>query len=102
MIDQNVDDHVDLQIQYRLTWEMVELGQSHKLETKYGAEVWKRITPQDLELLDWVRSSRESFDLADIADHRASLDVQAVMGKPIRHVELQRRATLAAGDWEPI
>lgn len=98
----DIDDHVDLQIQYRLTWEMVELSQSHKLESKYGDEVWKRIKPEEMELFDWVRSSRESFDLADIADHRATLDVQVAIGKPIRNVELMRRATLAGDNWEPI
>jgi hypothetical protein len=103
MSEQNIDDHVDLQIQYRLKWDMVALEQIHRLESKYGRDVWERMKPEDLEKLTWTSSERVSFDLADLADQRATLDLWAITGsQPIRNVEFSRRATLAAGEWEPV
>lgn len=83
----------ELQIEYRLSWEMPETAQIVALEKKYGRGVWPRMNAQDWEKLAWSPFSRTSVDLVDIADQRAQLELwSATHDLPFRKVVFERRA----------
>lgn len=85
----------DLQIEYRLTWEMVVPSQSYKLETKYGRNIWSRMTDDDLAKCTWEEVSRVSDDLIDIADQRATLEMwEQNRDQPVRNIRFERRPAL--------
>lgn len=83
----------ELEIEYRLSWEMPEISQITALEQKYGRGVWPRMTDDNWAKLAWSPSSRTSSDLVDIADQRAQLELwSATHDLPIRQVFFERRA----------
>lgn len=91
-----------LEIEYRLSWEMPNVDQAAKIESKYGKSVWARLTEGNWNKLSWEVVSRTSTDLADIADQRAQLELwAATKDQPIQNIVFERRA-MHLPTWEPV
>lgn len=91
-----------LDIEYRLSWEMPNIDQAAKIEAKYGKGIWSRLTEENWKQLSWEVVSRTSADLADIADQRAQLELwAATKDQPIQNIVFERRA-MHVSQWEPV
>lgn len=105
MIDvtEQEQEHVDLEIQYRLLWDAPKLEQQLHVEKALGDGCWPKLSEDQWNRMEWSTTETMSFDLAEIADVRATYELWSqTREKPVRNVRLQRRSTLVGGDWEPI
>lgn len=92
----------ELEIEYRLSWEMCDPHQANRIESEYGRGIWTRVTDEDWAKLTWQKVSRVTKDLIDIADQRAQLHLWSeTHDQPIRNVVLERRA-IHLKEWETV
>lgn len=99
---EKIKEDQDLEIEYRLSWEMPDTRQVEIIERRYGKAVWRTLSMGSWEQLSWRPTSREDDQFADIADQHAQLKLWAdTHQQPIRNVLLERRPKNVA-QWEPV
>lgn len=89
-------------VEYRLTWDMCEPQMVDYMVSRHGRDVWALMNEKQWSKIRWMRTSRTSFDLVDLADQRAQLQSWAESRvEPIRNVQLQRRS-VHLSQWDDV
>lgn len=101
-LDYEKTEEIELEIEYRLTWEMPDSRQVEIIEHRYGKNIWGKLAPDGWDKLAWRQTNRVDDRFTDIADQAAQLQLWAnTHEQPIRNVILERRPKNVSG-WEPV